>query len=256
MKEQAYEEMFHMESYYWWYVGKRKLVFSLLQKLSQTKGRILDVGCGTGFLLEELRRKGYTAFGLENERKVLDLTYEQKIHGIIRGEAENPPFKNDSFDIILLLDLLEHLEDDILVIKKLSEILTKDGYLLVTVPAFSFLWGRHDEIFHHKRRYTAKRLKRIFADAGFTVKKISYTNFFIFPFVLFWRSIKRFLNIARIPETDFWEVPGILNTILIIFYSIEALLIRFTHFPFGVSIICIATRSGNVPPLYKNKISH
>lgn len=247
MKEQAYREMLQMEGYYWWYVGKRKLVFSLLQKLFRTQGRILDVGCGTGFFLNELRKRGYSAFGLENERKALDLSYDQKIHGVTRGKAENPPFKKDSFDVILLLDLLEHLEDDIHVIKMLSEILTKDGCFLVTVPAFSFLWGRHDEVFHHKRRYTARELKRIFTDAGFMVKKISYTNFFIFPFVLFWRSIKRYFNISGIPETDFWKVPGILNTILIMLYSIEALLVRFTYLPFGVSIICVATRGGKAP---------
>ena len=191
MKEQAYKEMLQMEGYYWWYVGKRKLVFSLLQKFSYTKGRVLDVGCGTGFLLNELRKRGYSAFGLENERKALDLSYDQKIHGVIRGEAENPPFKKDSFDIILLLDLLEHLEDDILALKRLSEILTKEGCLLITVPAFSFLWGRHDEVFHHKRRYTSKRLEKTLYDAGFVVQKITYTNFFIFPFVLFWRSMKK-----------------------------------------------------------------
>ena len=110
----------------------------------------------------------------------------------------------------------------------------------MTVPAFSFLWGRHDEVFHHKRRYTARELKEYLLMQVYGKNKLH--QFFIFPLVLLWRSIK---DISMFQESlkQTLEGAGILNTILIILYSIEALLIRFTYFPLASP--CVATRGDN-----------
>ena len=119
------------------------------------------------------------------------------------------------------------------------------GYLLVTVPADQFLWSEHDEINHHKRRYTLKTLHQVITNSGYTIKYSSYFNFWLFPIVAGIRLIKKILLLKKnnIPNSDLNLPHKIVNRILTLLFASESYLISKIAMPFGVSIILIAEKT-------------
>lgn len=146
------------------------------------------------------------------------------------------------FDLIITLDLLEHLDDN-KILKEFYRALKPTGYLIVTVPAFEFLWSEHDEALHHKRRYNKSHLREILKSNGFITEKISYWNFFLFLPIVAMRLIKRGMRSEEI-ETDVKELPNIVNRFLASVLSIEGRIISYgVNLPFGVSILCVCKKS-------------
>jgi ubiquinone/menaquinone biosynthesis C-methylase UbiE len=236
MNEEEYERMFLLEDFYWWFKGRRKIVLSAMKGIEARN--ILDVGCGTGGNLTLFN--GFVV-GLDISPQALELARKRKPDAVLcRGEAENLPFKDESFDLVLALDLLEHLPDDIKGLSEMYRVLKKGGNALITVPAYRFLWSEHDEALHHFRRYSKGELKGKMEKVGFKIKFLSHAIVLpFFPIALF-RLLQRFTRKAnRKPKTSLIILPPLLNKILYRILLGEAKLIeKGISFPFGVSIIC------------------
>lgn len=145
-----------------------------------------------------------------------------------------------SFDLVTLFDVLEHFEDDGAALA-IYERLNSGGYVVLTVPAFRFLWSEHDDLAHHQRRYTKRELQDTLEKAGFRIVRLSYFNFFLFPVVAVARLAKKFLGINT-GATDFFMPSAPINSLLASLFSAERYFLRYINFPFGVSIIAIAQK--------------
>jgi len=235
MEEKVYTQMRKLEDTYWWFVGKRMFISNFIKS---KPGAVLDIGCGTGAMLEYLSRTSEDVVGIDNN--LLPILYSKNRSGVKRLVACDARFismKDNAFDLVIASDLLEHIAEDEMVLSEIARILKSKGKLIVTVPAFAFLWSKHDEAAHHVRRYNIDLLRIKIQKANLTVERISYTNIFAFPLILLLRNFKRFASFGREPETDFFYTPPFLNSFFIFCYKLEAMLLKKINFPFGVSIL-------------------
>jgi ubiquinone/menaquinone biosynthesis C-methylase UbiE len=251
MQEHTYAIMRRVEETHWWFAGRRRIIWSFLERLcreaevesARNGGRrplnILDVGCGTGANLEMLSEFG-EAEGVDISGEALTFCRERGLENVKQGEAEALPFADSSFDLVTGLDVVEHLDDDLAGLKEMRRVLRPGGHALVFVPAFMFLWGVQDDISHHRRRYTLDQLKRVMRQSGFRVERASYVNISFFAPILFGRLLMRALRIR--PESENNITIGFLNGLLGKLFGSESLALRYLNFPFGVSIICVARR--------------
>jgi SAM-dependent methyltransferase len=237
MELAEYEKMYRLEGTYWWWVGRRKIITGILDKLCAGSIKILDVGCGTGINLSYFSRYGSTV-GLDISQDALRFCSQRGLSNVLQGDAERLPFEDNSFDLITALDLLEHL-DDKQALAEFHRVLKPNGFLILTVPAFSFMWSQHDEAVHHKRRYSKRELKSVIKANGFSIYRINYWNIFLFLPIVLMRLTKRILKNTEI-KTDTIELPNIVNKFLIYVLSIESYVIRYLNPPVGVSLVCVA----------------
>ncbi|MFC1496652.1 class I SAM-dependent methyltransferase [Candidatus Margulisiibacteriota bacterium] len=238
MNKEELQKMYEQEQDNWWYAGKRWLVFCLLNKFNLLKKRkqiILNIGCGTGQLMTYLNLYGET-YGIDASAAAVDYCKTRGLYNIRSGDAENLPYQDESFDLALALDIFEHLPDDQKALQEAWRVLRNGGHLLLTVPAYQFLWSGHDEALGHVRRYNKMEVGLKVRDAGFIIKKLSYTNFFIFPLVYILRKLKKGEG------SDNPEVPGVLNSLFKSLYLLESKLLNWFDLPLGVSLICLAQK--------------
>lgn len=241
MEEELYAQMRQLEDEYWWFVGKRFFIFNFIKN---KPARALDLGCGTGIMMERLGNICDNVFGIDNS--LLALSYVKKRinkNRLIACDSRRICAKDDTFDLIIASDLLEHIPDDDIVLEEANRVLKTGGKLIITVPAFNFLWSKHDESAQHLRRYNIDSLKRKIHKANFSVEKLSYTNFFAFPLAFLARRLRRFVPFYKETKTDFFHTPGILNKFFIYCYKLEAALLRRIDFPFGISILGVLVKS-------------
>ena len=138
MERGEYELMFRVEDTHWWYVGRRRIIQTLVEKifasLTNPKPRILDVGCGTGANLKVLAAYGQ-AEGVDISPQAVDFCRERRLESVKLGAAEDLPYENDSFELVTALDVIEHLDDDVAGLREMRRVLRRDGRLLLFVPA-------------------------------------------------------------------------------------------------------------------------
>ncbi len=240
MDKQVYIRMDQLEQTHWWFVARRKILSSFLEKLvhNRKNPKILEAGCGTGGNLQMLKGFGSVstfepdgdARGYATEKSGLEIQ-----SGFM---PQDIPFKNESFDLVVAFDVLEHVKHDTESLTALSERLSEDGQLLITVPALPFLWSGHDELHHHHRRYTKQHLKTVLEKAGYKVEKISYFNSFLFPMIAMIRSLNKVLG--RNSHSDESMPSKWLNSLLTTVFSSEKTFLKFISFPVGVSLIAVA----------------
>lgn len=229
-----------MEERHWWFVARRRILLELLDRhLGPVRDLdILDAGCGGGATLETLRKYGRPR-GMELSEEAV-LYNRERGREVVQGSIERMPFADNSFDLTLALDVIEHVPDDLLALEELSRVLRPGGSLLVTVPALAMLWSAHDEANGHYRRYTVGSLRGRVERAGFEVVLATYFNTFLFPAILGARMIGR---LRRKGETsDLGEVPDPLNRVLMETFSREKALVGRVRLPFGVSALCLARK--------------
>ncbi len=238
MDHSIYLKMRDVEDRHWWFVARREIVRHMLSRLNlPDAARILDVGCGTGGNLAMLRSFGQIE-AMEMDDEARQLANERQQGSVLPGRLPNhlPCFAN-RFDLITLLDVLEHIDDDQAALATLRERLTPGGRLLLTVPAFQMLWGPHDERHHHKRRYRAKNLGDTARAAGFSVEYLSYYNFWLFPVVALARLAQRR---GKRQANDGLTLPGpLVNRLLAALFASERFFIPAARLPFGVSLIAV-----------------
>lgn len=242
METFIYDELVKREENDWWFVGRRKIILTLLNKylVGQRNLSILDIGCGAGGMIEYLSNYGQV-IGLDKDKHIVDLNLK-KGKNVVCGDIKKLNFSNDSFDLITLLEILEHLDDDSSGLKEVFRVLKPQGILLVTVPAFPFLWSSHDSVAHHKRRYTKRELERKLSKSGFKILKISYMNIFLFPVIFLFRLFKNLFSREK-NKSDFIDYPAFLNHLLKLVFSSEAFFLKTISFPFGVSLLVLAQKN-------------
>jgi SAM-dependent methyltransferase len=252
MKKEFYAEYFKIEDKHWWFVGRRNVFLHMLDKyLPPTSDgrerRILDLGCGTGTMLKYLSRYG-RAQGADADEGAVQFCHERGVHDV-QQIAEMPdvplPFEDNTFDLVTALDVVEHIEDDRGALRELYRVIRPGGMLMISVPAYKFLWGAQDEISHHKRRYTTPEIRERMRDAGFKVRRLSYFNTFLFPAIAGVRVLRPYKPGSADLKSDFTMTkPGPANTVLGKVFALEAPVVERTNLPFGVSILCLAYKPG------------
>lgn len=240
MESYLYQDLYDLEEHHWWHISKRKSVNTFILKYIHRKNlKILDIGCGAGRNIEELKKYG-SVWGLDNSEDALRFCKKRGRKNLIKANSENSGLKNKSFDLITLLDVLEHT-DDKKSLKEIYRILKPSGYLLITVPAYKALWSKWDEVLHHKRRYTKQNLTKILDENGFSVAKVSYLYSFLYIPAFIVRSIKKLIYKNSYPS-DFKLSSPLVNKMLIALSDFERKIIMNSTIPFGTSIICLAQK--------------
>jgi len=244
MEEAIYHKNAAYEDRHWWFLGRRSIIKKVLDDLSlPNKARILEVGCGTGGNLSLLSQYG-EVFGVELDAFARNVALNRHIGSILPGSLPHDiPYQDDLFDLIVLLDVLEHVEEDGLSVAQLFKKQNPGGYLLITVPAFPALWSAHDESHHHKRRYIFKTLVPILNEAHYNIVFHSYMNTILFPIIASLRMIKRSHG-----SDDLFMPPNILNNLLYKIFAIERHLLNLVSLPFGTSLLVLARRGFKPQP--------
>lgn len=152
------------------------------------------------------------------------------------------PFENDSFDLILCLDVLEHLENDLAALEELKRVLRPGGLIILSVPAFSWLWGKHDELNEHCRRYDYGMLKDVVIKAGLSVERSTYFNFILLPAIGMVRKIGNLFPRNNL-KTDFQFGSGLMNTLLYSILKLESKMLGRINIPVGVSQVVLARKN-------------
>jgi SAM-dependent methyltransferase len=251
MKKEFYAEYFKIEDKHWWFIGRRNIFLRILDKYLPTPSegherRILDLGCGTGTMLKYHSRYG-RAQGVDADEGAVQFCHERGVHDVQQVEGMPLPFEDGTFDLVPALDVVEHIEDDLGTLRELYRIIRPGGMLMISVPAYKFLWGAQDEISHHKRRYTAPQVRQRMHEAGFRVRRLSYFNSFLFPAIAGIRLVRPYKPGSANLKSDFTMTkPGPANTILGRLFALEAPIVERTNLPFGVSILCLASKPGIV----------
>ncbi len=247
MEKTLYENIYQVEETHWWYVARRDIIFDWVKRsLSYYTGpKILDIGCGTGFNITYLRQLGYSgADGLDVSHDALMYCRSRQLNSLTMAGAEDLPFRSASYDVILALDIVEHIEKDRQALAGIFRVLKAGGTLIVFVPAYQFLWSFQDEISYHQRRYEAGDLKQKVLQAGFEIEKLSYVNSFLFPVIwlgrLILRKFPKFFSISSESQMN----PSWMNKYLYYIFRAEMPLLHSMNFPFGVSILCVCRKPG------------
>lgn len=183
MERVLYEQMAELDEVHWWYVARRKILQSLIERRIRppANARLLEVGCGTGHNLGMLGRFGWVdAVELDPEARA----FAEKRLGRKIVSARLPALRGierGAYDLVAALDVVEHIDDDRATIRALASCLKPGGKLLVTVPAHQWMWSKHDELNHHKRRYSKRALRKLIEDSPLKLEAIGYFNSILFP---------------------------------------------------------------------------
>jgi SAM-dependent methyltransferase len=203
--------------------------------------RVLDAGCGTGSLLEQWRaRPEVEVIGIDLSPEALAYCRSRGAQRLIRADLTALPFPTATFDLVTALDVVEHVERDEAALAEICRVLKPGGTLVLSVPAYRFLWSSHDVALHHKRRYTARALRAIVARAGLVRARLTHLLAFLFLPIA---AVRLFDRLARRPHQEsahLVPLPGALNRLLIGIQNAELALARRVDLPFGISLFCIA----------------
>ncbi len=240
--DRDYERQTHaVEDRHWWYRGRRTVFEGVLAGLGlPADARMLDAGCGSGRNMVELARYG-TVTGIEISETSVALARGRDVGEVVAGSVLEMPFAQDSFDLAVSLDVIEHLEDDLAALRELRRTVAPGGALLITVPAYQWLWSGHDEINHHHRRYTRRSLQRVAQQAGWVQERTTYFNSLLLPVAVVLRVLDR-VNRAKTTQSslDLWVPPAPANWLLERPLAIEATLIaRGWRIPAGLSLLAV-----------------
>jgi SAM-dependent methyltransferase len=231
----------HMEEdrLHWWFRGRLAVITAALERaLPQRPVRLLELGCGTGNVLGALGRFG-EAVGMETHPDLVAAARAAGLdvrEGRLPGDLVVPP---GWAEVVLLLDVLEHLDDEAAALETGRRALAEGGLLVATVPAYQWLWSGHDVALGHRRRYTASRLRGVVERAGFRVLRVSYFNTLLFPALALMRGWKRLTGDAT---HDLRRPAPTLNRWLERVFALERHVVPRCALPFGASLLLVARR--------------
>jgi SAM-dependent methyltransferase len=272
MQQHTYAIMDRVEDKHWWFVGRRKILETFMRQIvdnlsssayeggatvalrgrgdslgsdaqpakagTHNKLRILDVGCGTGANLEMLSQFG-NAEGVDVSDDALEFCRRKGLT-VQKGLAETLPYDDGSFDVTTALDVVEHLDDDLVGLKEMYRVTKRGGYSLIFVPAFMWLWGVQDHVSNHRIRYTRKQIVERLKSAGYTIERATYANWTFFAPILAGRTLMKLTGIK--PESENNVNISALNGIFGKVFSAERFWLKNFNFPFGVSIVVVARK--------------
>ena len=246
MERAEYEVMAAVEDRHWWYSGMRAISAAWLDSAFGDRRdlHILDAGCGTGGNGEFLTRYGRSV-GLDLAREAVTLGQRRLPGRILRGSVMAFPFRAAVFDLVTSFDVLYHrgVVDDRAALAETRRVLRAAGRLLIRLPAYRWLFSKHDRAVHARHRYTAVEVRGMLEGAGFTVERLSYVNSLLFPVPLLQRSVERILPTLERDESDLAPPGDLLNSLLRSTLETEAAwLRRGGRFAWGLSVLCLAQK--------------
>jgi len=238
----ALQELSDLETTYWWHVGRNHIIDKQVQKISGSRSdlNILNVGSGTGGTVQVLEKSG-NVINVDVSKEALEFLRKRGYKGkLLKGGAL--PIAEKSVDLLAALDVLEHIEDDDGALKDWLRVLKPGGAMILTVPAYQWLWSQHDVINSHYRRYVRRVLRKKLINAGFEIEKSSYAIVFSFPLVVLARFISKAKKVDIDNYSSFVGVPPFLNSFFIKLLKAEASSHQIVNYPFGTSILCICRK--------------
>jgi SAM-dependent methyltransferase len=227
------------QSDHWWYRGRRDIIQAVLRKHIRRRSdvRILDIGAGFGSMIPVLQSLGRVD-AIEPNHAAHELL---QAVGAERVAADISSLFRGSeclYDVIVILDVLEHIRDDSHFLESIRNLLVPNsGVIVLTVPAYSWLWSEHDEQNEHYRRYTARRIKRLFERAHYHCITVGYFMTLLFPFAAIHRLISRVVSISLTRGTK----AGVLNALLARLFASERYAARSGLLPYGLSVLTVAS---------------
>ncbi len=242
MRSDLYAEQHALEGTHFWHRTKRRLVTDALRRAAPPPARVLEVGCGTGRLVGELRRAGWDAHGCDLAPEALALARAAGLEHVFAHDALRPldPARG-AFDAVLALDLLEHLADEAAALAAWRAALRPGGALVLHVPAHPALYGYWDEIAGHARRYERARLRRALARAGFAVERLTATFAALLGPAALVRTLRRGTDAAS-GRSDFELTGGLTGLVGGALGRLEAAWLRRADLPLGLSWLAVARR--------------
>jgi SAM-dependent methyltransferase len=230
-----------LEVDHWWYVARRKiLVDQMVRTLGQNReARILDVGCGGGTMIQALAQHYRTA-GIDLVPEAVEMARKRSGCPVFEGDIpEGVPPEWSEIEAICLFDVIEHVDDDVGFLSQASGLLKTGGYVFIAVPALQFLFGQHDRINDHHRRYYRSQLRTVLDRAGFEVVQCSYFNFLLSPLlmpVIYWKG--------RQSSGHNFQIRSRWEPMLERIFATEKLLLRHVRFPVGLSLLAVGRKKG------------
>jgi len=223
---------------HWYYSSKAKMLEEVIGPISKTK--ILDIGAGSAFFSKHLLKNTSA-----QECMCLDISYPSNSQASIDGKPiyfckESAPY---NADLVLLMDVLEHIPDDVTFLKTFVDQLPAGTEFLITVPAFQFLWSGHDVFLEHQRRYTLKGLVDVVQKCGLLPQKQFYFYGLVFPLALITRLADKFSNQRNAPQSKLIKHHPLMNWALQKICALELHIMRFNQVA-GLSVVCLAKKPG------------
>jgi SAM-dependent methyltransferase len=230
------------ESWYWWHVNKRRLVVDYLERSVEPGARILEVGCGGGYLCAALAKAGYHQVAADISRNAARFTRDRGVADVLVFDATTSwPLPEDSFDAVLMLDVLEHLDDDLTALSEAQRVLRPGGALVVTVPAHQFLFSAWDRLVGHRRRYSRGQLTRAARHARLQPSRLTAWNVVSFLPAVVLRTKDRLFG-STMTHAAFPAVSPALNAGLKGIGWVERLLCRYLNLRCGLSFAAVLSK--------------
>ena len=235
MDNKTFSRQIKNQEKHWWFQARKKIIDQIISNINLKKNNnILDFGAGSGVNLDMLEKYGLVDVHEQNKyaKKII-----KKRHKKIKNLYSTLKIKKKFYDLILVADVIEHVKKPKNLLKDLKKFLKKDGRILITVPAYQFLFSRKDEALGHYRRYNKNHLKNELS--GFKIENISYFNTFLCIPIIIMTLLNKLLKRDYIKEVE--TTPNfILNKLLYIVFAAERYFIKYLNLPFGVSIYILA----------------
>ena len=249
MDPNAYRQFLELERTHWWFRGRRTVYFGLLKAHlnGERPARVLDLGCGYGGFLEGLAQQGEKVLPGDISHESLSYCTERGFPGGVVSSGYALPYADASFDLVCMFDAIEHIPDDHQVMREVARILRPGGRVLITVPAYQFLYANNDKVANHHRRYSRGMVRRVFEQAGLQVERNTHANVFLFPLILPIVLMIKLLELVVTPKDSehtnlSWPIPGFVHGILHGIFAAELPVTRRFDWPVGHSIAAIARR--------------
>ena len=251
MEAAAYRQFRDLEERHWWFRGRRTVYLGLLRHhlRGARPKRVLDLGCGVGGFLSGLSEIGERVLPTDMDRASLAICRERGFRLGVVADGYALPFADASFELVCLFDALEHIPDEARALSEVARVLAPGGRVVITVPAYQFLYANNDRVARHCRRYTRARLGLALLRAGFTLERNTHTNVFLFPLILpavlllkAWEHVRPRLPSERTNLT--LPLPAALQSVLWSIFAAELPFTRRFDWPAGHSILAIARKPG------------
>lgn len=248
MNDEVYEEMYRVEGRHWWFGAKHRIVRNLLSRYAPAsphanppkKPHVIDLGCGCGYLLH-LINDTYDAVGMDGSPQAVEFSRKRGVR-VEEGVLPEPvPYGDESADVILMLDVLEHLQNDTACFARATRLLKPGGIAICTVPAYPWLWTKRDEFHQHFRRYTRGAFKTLMNIDGMKSEFVSHMNAVLFPAAVAERVVRKFAPLKE-GHGDLKVPAAPVNFMFRESYAAERVLLGRVPIPFGLSLVSVSRR--------------